>query len=429
MACRTLRVAAITVKMQRRGELKPRFLKCRTFKFLTPKPAAILSEAPLGARFRAKTASGMCNDAVANFGSCASATPAPVRVCSAPSAPFTVDVTNASGAIAADKVNRMLQPSVQAMVFRFATFQSALGAWLFAGVYGIVGCAPGALQTSLPPPTRSEAFGLGLKVVKATPQVRIWERNMVRLVNEDRASQALPPLVFDNDLANVARFHSHDMVRRRFFAHVSPDGNTPSHRLDRAGYLFLSTRENLSEALDIESSERGLLDSPHHYDNIMATDVTHIGIGIVRGGVHDSRSITVTQLFATPAKLESPENASKKILHSLGTIRRKLELPPPRLEESLTALAVEGLSRLPPTASPERLKRLSMWLQDELNGLEYQSVQISTQLMLDSSQAAAPTLIHRSVHCHIGLATRRTEDENGRPALQLLLLVGDQAGR
>ena len=117
---------------------------------------------------------------------------------------------------------------------------------------------------------------------------------MFERLNRDRARKGRAPLHWDPRLSEVARHHSADMRDHGFFEHESPSTGSVDNRLDAAGYPFLTARENLSEAPDVEQSEDALLESPHHYENIMAEDVTHVGVGIVGGGVRDPRNITVT---------------------------------------------------------------------------------------------------------------------------------------
>ena len=56
------------------------------------------------------------------------------------------------------------------------------------------------------------------------------------LVNAERTSRGLRALRRDAQLAQAARRHSADMVRRDFFAHVSPSGETLKDRVRAAGY-------------------------------------------------------------------------------------------------------------------------------------------------------------------------------------------------
>src|SRR5690606_3600973 len=118
-----------------------------------------------------------------------------------------------------------------------------------------------------------------------------------------------------------------DMRDHQFFEHESPNSGSLDDRLNASGYLFLNARENLSEAPDVERSQAGLMLSPPHHENIMAADVTHVGIGIVPGGVVDPRNLTVTQVFAKPGRQESVEEARTSILRSIQSARAKRGLP------------------------------------------------------------------------------------------------------
>jgi uncharacterized protein YkwD len=59
---------------------------------------------------------------------------------------------------------------------------------------------------------------------------------VVCLVNAERTRRGLRALRGDPDLAQVAEHYSAAMVRRGFFAHVSPGGSDLGDRLRRAGY-------------------------------------------------------------------------------------------------------------------------------------------------------------------------------------------------
>ena len=124
------------------------------------------------------------------------------------------------------------------------------------------------------------------------------ERGMFERLNRDRKAQGCRALRFDERLSDVARHHSADMRDHRFFEHESPRTGGVDNRLDAAGYLLPTARENLSEAPDIERSQDGLLKARPHHENIMSEDVTHVGIGIVEGGVVDPRNVAVTQVLA-----------------------------------------------------------------------------------------------------------------------------------
>jgi uncharacterized protein YkwD len=56
-------------------------------------------------------------------------------------------------------------------------------------------------------------------------EVRIFD-----LVNAERMKENVKPLKVDRALSEIARRHSEDMGRRRFFDHVNPDGQGPTER-------------------------------------------------------------------------------------------------------------------------------------------------------------------------------------------------------
>jgi hypothetical protein len=74
------------------------------------------------------------------------------------------------------------------------------------------------------------------------------------LVNRERADRGLPRLVVQPELQRAAQRQSEDMGARRFFAHVNPDGLTPTDRIRAAGYPARSwTGENLYAGYDADA--------------------------------------------------------------------------------------------------------------------------------------------------------------------------------
>lgn len=59
---------------------------------------------------------------------------------------------------------------------------------------------------------------------------------MHELINQQRAIHSLPSLILDPAISEIARDHSEDMAARNYFAHVNPDGETPTDRAADAGY-------------------------------------------------------------------------------------------------------------------------------------------------------------------------------------------------
>jgi uncharacterized protein YkwD len=135
------------------------------------------------------------------------------------------------------------------------------------------------------------------------------EKEIHRLVNRQRLEHGLAPLKFDPALSSIARGHSRDMARRRYFAHLSPEGVDFSGRYQkgqyvcsvRVGSVIYLGAENLAlnslyasvltkggkTFYDWNSSERvaattvqGWMESLGHRKNILTPEFSKEGIGV-----------------------------------------------------------------------------------------------------------------------------------------------------
>lgn len=108
---------------------------------------------------------------------------------------------------------------------------------------------------------------------------------LTRLVNAHRASIGCPSLDWYSPIARVARTHSEDMVRRSFFSHVNPDGETPVDRLVEAGVRWSGpAAENIAASPErVGAVFQGWLGSTGHRRAIENCAFTHHGIGLVEG--------------------------------------------------------------------------------------------------------------------------------------------------
>ena len=124
-----------------------------------------------------------------------------------------------------------------------------------------------------------------------------WGYEVLNLVNEERAKYNVAPLKWDDSLAALAESHCEDMIDRNFFAHNTPDGQTPFDRMKAAGKTYSSAGENIAAG---QSSPQNVMDSwmnsPGHRKNILNPDFEYIGVGLARGG---SYGIYWAQEFAT----------------------------------------------------------------------------------------------------------------------------------
>ncbi len=142
------------------------------------------------------------------------------------------------------------------------------------------------------------------------------ERRLHDAVNRERGQRGVGALRFDTQLAQIARAHSADMARRKFFDHTNPDGLDPSARVRRAGYrcsagvsenLFQS---NLYSSMNIVNGRRsyawnsaeditresvdGWMKSPGHRRNILDGSRHIAGVG---AAIAPDDKVYITEIF------------------------------------------------------------------------------------------------------------------------------------
>lgn len=292
---------------------------------------------------------------------------------------------------------------------------------LLGGSSALALAAIGGCQRSSAAP----AYASGPLVVKeATPELAALERAMHERLNRDRAQQGLPPLAFEPRLADVARGHAEDMRLRRFFAHDSPYTGSLEDRLDRAGLLALTARENLGSGPDVEGTQDALLASPSHHANIMATDVTHVGIGIVQAGSAAAPRLLVTQVFATPVEAQAPNAALAALEQRLAAARRDAGLAPLPRHEQLSRLAERYVSELDDALSAASTRRIGDAVTRELSGSGLAGVTVAGGVFITSSLYEPAGALLSPTARALGFATAAARDARGRPAVKVLFLVG-----
>ncbi len=142
-------------------------------------------------------------------------------------------------------------------------------------------------------PLLEKTFDVALSHGKSDPEVYATnyysirpdlEQQMLQLVNGERKKKGLKPLVADEQLKNVARAHSSDMLKRGYFSHMTPEGKDPFYRMKKAGIAYRQAGENLAYASTLAKAHRGLMNSPSHRAAILNKSFGRVGIGVVDGG-------------------------------------------------------------------------------------------------------------------------------------------------
>ena len=130
---------------------------------------------------------------------------------------------------------------------------------------------------------------------------------MLNLVNNSRQEHGLAPLTISWDLNEVAQSHSQDMADNNFFGHINLQGQTPEDRRIEAG-IKTPVGENLAKDTSVISAHYGLMRSASHRQNILISQWTRIGLGIVQ----KNGQLLITQLFSI-SELETDDLANMEI--------------------------------------------------------------------------------------------------------------------
>lgn len=121
------------------------------------------------------------------------------------------------------------------------------------------------------------------------------EKQVLDLVNAERAKYGLSALTWADDLASIARAHSQDMIRRSFFDHTNPDGKSPFDRLKSAGIRYRYAAENIAYGQKTpEAVMNAWMNSAGHRKNILNANLKEIGVG---AAASSGGTIYWTQLF------------------------------------------------------------------------------------------------------------------------------------
>jgi uncharacterized protein YkwD len=137
------------------------------------------------------------------------------------------------------------------------------------------------------------------------------EKRLLALMNRDRQAAGLSALLWDDRVAAVSRAHSEDMRKTKIVAHISPTTGSAADRTRAAGIKTAVVLENVARAYGVGEAHGGLMNSPGHRANVLASAATHVGIGVVLGEeVSGRREMFLTQVFIRiPPKVEVKQAA------------------------------------------------------------------------------------------------------------------------
>ena len=111
------------------------------------------------------------------------------------------------------------------------------------------------------------------------------ERQIFVLINVERAKNGLPELEWSDRIAAVARLHSEDMAKVKFFSHRGSDGSMVDERADRLGLgVWSAIGENIAYMRGYEDpaslAVAKWLESTAHRKNLLGPNWTESAVGV-----------------------------------------------------------------------------------------------------------------------------------------------------
>ena len=118
-------------------------------------------------------------------------------------------------------------------------------------------------------------------------------QQMLDMINEERQANGLAALQWNADLAEVAQAKAQDMLDNNYFSHTSPTYGSPFEMMRSYGISYRYAAENIAKNSSVEKAHVALMNSEGHRNNILNSNLTSIGIGIVKS----STGYIIVQMF------------------------------------------------------------------------------------------------------------------------------------
>lgn len=151
---------------------------------------------------------------------------------------------------------------------------------------------PPETPTSVPTTAITENTPMPTIVLTSPPttappaDIAAWPYETVRILNEVRASYNLPPLGYNETLAQAAQVQANDCAERGWCSHTGSDGSDIKQRILRVGYNPASwaecwaQRQTPQGAIDIWMDE--IPPNDPHRRTLLTTWLSEVGIGIAK---------------------------------------------------------------------------------------------------------------------------------------------------
>jgi Cysteine-rich secretory protein family len=177
------------------------------------------------------------------------------------------------------------------------------------GLLAVPSWAAGPAAPSLSvPPSRHE-------IPAISPELDIFN-----LMNRERAQAGVPPLVWDDSVAQSAQAHARLLAEHQRLSHQFDDEPALERRL---GVRVRSAGENVGANYDTQAAHTAFMQSPGHRANIVSPEFDAVGIAAVRSG----DLIYFVEDFVQRRSAISNVEAARIVAGQVAALRTRAGLP------------------------------------------------------------------------------------------------------
>lgn len=158
----------------------------------------------------------------------------------------------------------------------------------------------------------SDALNLNDKVLGISTDITV--EKLLNLTNEERSKKGLPSLTYNEKLARAAENKARNMLGENYWAHYSPTGKTPWEFMLAEDYKYEYAGENLAKDFMYSGDVvNAWMNSPSHKENLLKSEYSEVGFGVVNGVLDGQELTLVVQMFGKPLALSTPPPITENI--------------------------------------------------------------------------------------------------------------------
>src|SRR5664279_3337123 len=139
-------------------------------------------------------------------------------------------------------------------------------------------------------------------------------QDLLLQTNKQRQAHGLTLLKLNDNLTKAAQLKGQNMFAKNYWAHISPDGDTPWQFIKTSVYDYLYAGENLARGF---STSPEVVDawmaSPSHRENMLSPNYNDVGFAVLPGQLTGSDTLLVVEMFGSKYISNSPDASPKPV--------------------------------------------------------------------------------------------------------------------